>query len=146
MKIAVVILNWNTKDYLRMFLPPLLDSVAMFNGGVSSLETSIAGNGSHQADGQPDRAEVIVADSASTDGSMEMMAKEFPSVRRIPLDKSSGIRENCPLHSLRPVHSAQLGHRGHAGLAAAARRMDERASGMRCLRPEAAQLVRARYV
>lgn len=91
MKIAVVILNWNTKDYLRMFLPPLLDSVAMFNGGVSSLETSIAGNGSHQADGQPDRAEVIVADSASTDGSMEMMAKEFPSVRRIPLDKNYGF-------------------------------------------------------
>ena len=91
MKIAVVILNWNTKDYLRMFLPPLLDSVAMFNGGVSSLETSIAGNGSHQADGQPDRAEVIVADSASTDGSMEMMAEEFPSVRRIPLDKNYGF-------------------------------------------------------
>lgn len=91
MKIAVVILNWNTKDYLRMFLPPLLDSVAMFNGDVSSLETSLAENGSRQADGQPDWAEVVVADSASTDGSMEMMAEKFPSVRRIPLEKNYGF-------------------------------------------------------
>lgn len=91
MKIAVVILNWNTKDYLRMFLPPLLDSVAMFNGGVSGLETSLAENGSRQADGQPDWAEVVVADSASTDGSMEMMAEKFPSVRRIPLEKNYGF-------------------------------------------------------
>lgn len=91
MKIAVVILNWNTKDYLRMFLPPLLDSVAMFNGGVSGLETSLAENGARQADGQPDWAEVVVADSASTDGSMEMMAEKFPSVRRIPLEKNYGF-------------------------------------------------------
>lgn len=91
MKIAVVILNWNTKDYLRMFLPPLLDSVAMFNGGVSGLETSLAENGSRQADGQPDWAEVVVADSASTDDSMEMMAEKFPSVRRIPLEKNYGF-------------------------------------------------------
>ena len=91
MKIAVVILSWNTKDYLRMFLPPLLDSVAMFNGGVSGLETSLAENGSRQADGQPDWAEVVVADSASTDGSMEMMAEKFPAVRRIPLEKNYGF-------------------------------------------------------
>lgn len=91
MKIAVVILNWNTKDYLRMFLPPLLDSVAMFNNDVSGLETSLAENGSRQADGQPDWAEVVVADSASTDGSMEMMAEKFPSVRRIPLEKNYGF-------------------------------------------------------
>ena len=91
MKIAVVILNWNTKDYLRMFLPPLLDSVAIFNGGVSGLETSLAENGSRQADGHPDWAEVVVADSASTDGSMEMMAEKFPSVRRIPLEKNYGF-------------------------------------------------------
>jgi Predicted glycosyltransferases len=36
-------------------------------------------------------AEVIVADSASTDGSMEMLAREFPQVRRIPLDKNYGF-------------------------------------------------------
>ncbi len=72
MKIAVVILNWNTVDYLRRFLPPLLESAAVFNAA-------------------PDFAEVVVADSGSTDGSMEMLAAEFPSVRRIPLGKNYGF-------------------------------------------------------
>ncbi len=67
MKTAVVILNWNTKDFLRQFLPGLIGS----------------------CEGQD--AEVIVADSASTDGSMEMMAAEFPAVRRIPLDANYGF-------------------------------------------------------
>ena len=67
MKTAVVILNWNTKDFLRKFLPGLISS----------------------CEGQD--AEVIVADSASTDDSMEMMAAEFPSVRRIPLDANYGF-------------------------------------------------------
>lgn len=75
MRIAVVILNWNTKDYLRKFLPALLDSIEDFNRG---------------GDGD-DFAEAVVADSASTDGSMEMMAEEFPLVRRIPLDENYGF-------------------------------------------------------
>ena len=74
MRIAVVILNWNTKDYLRKFLPALLLSIEEFNG-----------------EGGDDFAEAVVADSASTDGSMEMMEEEFPSVRRIPLDKNYGF-------------------------------------------------------
>ena len=67
MHTAVVILNWNTKDYLRRFLPGLLQSLEGLD------------------------AEAIVADSASTDGSMEMMAEEFPAVRRIPLDQNYGF-------------------------------------------------------
>jgi GT2 family glycosyltransferase len=67
MKTAVVILNWNTKGYLEQFLPALLNSTK-------------------DAD-----AEVIVADSASTDGSMEMMAEKFPTVRVIKLDKNYGF-------------------------------------------------------
>lgn len=47
MKTAVVILNWNTRDYLRRWLPGLIGSCA-------------------RAD-----AAVFVADSASTDGSMD---------------------------------------------------------------------------
>lgn len=67
MKAAVVILNWNTREYLRKFLPGLLESV----------------------EGRD--AQVIVADSASTDGSMEMMEEEFPNVRRIVLDANYGF-------------------------------------------------------
>ena len=67
MKTAVVILNWNTKGYLQTFLPGLIASTEGMD------------------------AEVIVADSASTDGSMEMLAREFPQVRRIPLDKNYGF-------------------------------------------------------
>ena len=45
MKTAVIILNWNTKDYLSRFLPGLIESVGSLG-------------------------EVIVADSGSDDGSM----------------------------------------------------------------------------
>ena len=67
MHVAIVILNWNTVDYLKKFIPGLLRSV----------------------DGED--AEVIVADSASVDGSMEMMAECFPGVRRIVLDSNYGF-------------------------------------------------------
>ena len=67
MKTAVVILNWNTKGFLERFLPGLLDSVRGLD------------------------ASVIVADSASTDGSMEMMEERFPEVRRIVLDSNYGF-------------------------------------------------------
>ena len=67
MKTAVVILNWNTRDYLRKFLPGLITSTEGLD------------------------AEVIVADNASTDGSLEMLAAEFPDVRRISLDRNYGF-------------------------------------------------------
>ena len=67
MKTAVVILNWNTKGFMERFLPGLLDSVR-------GLDASI-----------------IVADSASTDGSMEMMQERFPEVRRTVLDDNYGF-------------------------------------------------------
>ena len=67
MRTAVVILNWNTKDYLRRFLPGLLESL------------------------EGEDACAIVADSASEDGSMEFMEENFPQVRRIPLDKNYGF-------------------------------------------------------
>ena len=67
MKTAVVILNWNTKGFLEEFLPGLLDSI------------------------RGEDACVIVADSASTDGSMEMMQERFPEVRTIILDRNYGF-------------------------------------------------------
>ena len=68
MKTAVVILNWNTEDFLRKFLPPLLRSVEKIGG-----------------------AEVIVADNDSTDDSMSVMKEVFPQVRTIEFEKNFGF-------------------------------------------------------
>lgn len=67
MKTAVVILNWNTKDYLKQFLPGLVAS----------------------CEGQD--ARVIVADNASSDGSRELLAAEFPEVLCIPFEENYGF-------------------------------------------------------
>ena len=68
MKTAVVILNWNTKGFLRDFLPPLLDSVKDTAG-----------------------AEVVVADNASEDGSMQLMESSFPDVKTIKFSSNLGF-------------------------------------------------------
>ena len=67
MRTAVVILNWNTRDYLERFLPPLLDSLQGLDVGV------------------------VVADNASTDGSRELLAERFPQVRTILFDENYGF-------------------------------------------------------
>ena len=68
MKTAVVILNWNTEGFLKEFLPGLIDSVSKVSG-----------------------AEVIVADNASTDGSLKVMQEMFPHVRTIAFDRNYGF-------------------------------------------------------
>lgn len=67
-KIAVVILNWNGKAMMQKFLP----SVVKYS---------------------EELADVIVADNASTDGSLEMLTAEFPSVRQIVLEKNYGFAD-----------------------------------------------------
>ena len=67
-KVAIVILNWNGKDLLRKFLPSVLAY-------------------------SPDWAEVIVADNGSTDDSLDMLKKEFPSVGLICFDHNYGFAE-----------------------------------------------------
>ncbi|MFC2101817.1 glycosyltransferase family 2 protein [Bacteroidota bacterium] len=56
--VAVVILNWNGKKYLEKFLPPLIEHTG----------TDI---------------EIIVADNASTDDSIEFTQQHFPQIRII---------------------------------------------------------------
>lgn len=65
MKTAVVILNRNTREYLERWLPGLVSSCR--------------------------DAEVIVADNASDDGSLEMLAAEFPDIRTISLNDNYGF-------------------------------------------------------
>ena len=67
-RVAIVILNWNGKEMMRRFLP----SVIQYS---------------------KDEAVVWIADNASTDGSMEMLAREFPEVRTLVLDKNYGFAE-----------------------------------------------------
>lgn len=66
-RLSVVILNWNGEGMLRRFLPSVL---------------------AHSGD-----AEVVVADNASTDGSVEMLGREFPGVRTILLDRNYGFAD-----------------------------------------------------
>ncbi len=67
MKTAVVILNYNTRDYLRKFLPGLIASCQGLD------------------------AQVIVVDNASHDGSTDLLEAEFPEVPVILLDQNFGF-------------------------------------------------------
>ena len=63
----MVILNYNGAEMLRRFLPSVLEF-------------------------SPE-AEVVVADNASTDDSLEVMRREFPAVRLVCLDKNHGFAD-----------------------------------------------------
>jgi GT2 family glycosyltransferase len=66
MKTAVVILNWNGKRFLEQFLPALVEHSAM-------------------------DADIIVADNASTDDSVEFLKKSYPEIRVILNSKNGGF-------------------------------------------------------
>lgn len=65
MKAAIVILNWNGKQLFDTFLPSVI---------------AHAGN-----------VPVIIADNASTDGSLEYLSENYPSVQLLPMDKNRGF-------------------------------------------------------
>lgn len=66
MKTAVVVLNWNTLEYLRAFIP--------------GLKHSCAGLG-----------DVVVADSGSCDGSLDYLRREHPDILTVPLGANYGF-------------------------------------------------------
>ncbi len=66
MKVAVVILNWNGRKFLEKFLP----SVIKHN---------------------PDYAELIVADNASADDSVEFLKRYYPQIRIIQNPENYGF-------------------------------------------------------
>lgn len=68
MKIAVTILNWNGKGFLEKFLPSLFNSLQQ-----SKFE-----------------ADLIIADNASTDGSIESFSTN-PKIKWIQLDRNYGF-------------------------------------------------------
>lgn len=65
MQIAVVILNWNGKDFLERFLPSVIR--------------------------HSPKANIYVADNASSDDSCELMTRHFPSVGLIRNDQNYGF-------------------------------------------------------
>ena len=67
MKTAVVILNWNGLQHLQHYLPSVVKTT-------------------------PD-ADIVVADNGSTDGSVEWLKTEMPSVGLVLLDKNYGFAE-----------------------------------------------------
>ena len=67
MKTAVVILNYNTRNYLEQFLPGLIASCQGLD------------------------ARVVVADNASADDSVALMESRFPEVPLIRLDRNYGF-------------------------------------------------------
>lgn len=73
MKCSVVILNWNGAQMLRTYLPSVVKSCQQF--AIS------------------DQVELVVADNGSTDNSLEVLAKEFPTVKTIVLDQNYGFAE-----------------------------------------------------
>ena len=95
MKVAVVILNWNTREYLQRFLPGLLDSVREFNeGGAGKDAGEETGEFAGEETGEgaeADSAELIVADNASTDDSLEVLSRDFPEIRTISFDRNYGF-------------------------------------------------------
>ena len=66
MKVAIVILNWNGQQMLETYLGKVVEY-------------------------SKDEAEVVVADNASTDGSVEWVREHYPDVRIVQLDKNYGF-------------------------------------------------------
>lgn len=66
-KIAVVILNWNGKDYLEKFIPLLIKY------------------------SKSEHVEIYIADNGSTDDSISFLQSSFPEIKIILLDKNYGF-------------------------------------------------------
>lgn len=81
MKTAIVILNWNGRKFLEDFLPGLIASVG---------QPALGEGGKDSRGGDLDN-QVIVADNASTDGSLNYLKDCFPNVKTIALDRNYGF-------------------------------------------------------
>ncbi|MFD1753712.1 glycosyltransferase family 2 protein [Rufibacter sediminis] len=66
-RVAVVILNWNGRRWLEQFLPSVLENSP--------------------------KADVVVADNASSDDSLSFLAQQYPQVRTIRLQENLGFCE-----------------------------------------------------
>ncbi|MFM9008280.1 MAG: glycosyltransferase family 2 protein [Bacteroidota bacterium] len=65
-RVAIVILNWNGASFLKRFLPGVISDASHL-------------------------ARIVVADNASTDDSVELLARDFPQVEIIRLERNFGF-------------------------------------------------------
>lgn len=72
-----------------MDAPPSVTIVFLVHNRCSELRTSL--EQMQASDYPPERVDVIVVDNASTDGSAEMVAQEFPAVRLIVRAENVGV-------------------------------------------------------
>lgn len=70
MKVSVIILNWNGKSLMRVYLP----NVVKYTLGSADVE-------------------LVVADNGSVDGSLAFLAAEYPQIRLMDLGQNHGFAE-----------------------------------------------------
>jgi N-acetylglucosaminyl-diphospho-decaprenol L-rhamnosyltransferase len=87
--LSVIIVNWNVRDLLRSCLNSLLASPGI-TWARPPVDSDPTGRGA-TASPLPMTGEVIVVDNASVDGSVSMVAAEFPWVRLIPSPENLGF-------------------------------------------------------
>ncbi len=68
MSAAIVILNWNGEEHLRRFLPSVVEHTPLW-------------------------VDVVVADNGSTDGSLDLLEREFEGVKVVALGSNYGFAE-----------------------------------------------------
>lgn len=89
--LSIIILSWNVRELLRACLASVIEDRGLGIGDQGSGGGDQAGRGNTlTTDTCPLTTEVIVLDNASTDGSAEMVATEFPEVRLIRNPKNLG--------------------------------------------------------
>ena len=81
-KVAVVILNWNGEKLLKQFLPSVVQTL-------------------------PEYAEVIIADNASTDGSINFLNSKYPSIKTIQNNTNGGFAKGYN-EALKYIHNEYL--------------------------------------
>jgi GT2 family glycosyltransferase len=65
-EVSVIILSWNSLDFLRRFLPSILEHTPA------------------------DRARLVIADNGSTDGTVDWMRAEYPDIELVAFDHNHG--------------------------------------------------------
>ncbi len=94
-KTSVVILNWNGENFLKSYIPTLLEHTLCCSNvnnaaGTDSTSSQCESSASHSPQ-RPKDVEIVVADNGSTDGSVTWLKENYPQIRLILFDKNYGF-------------------------------------------------------